>query len=223
MRPSRRLPAARPAAPLVALGPLAAFGTALGMALGTAPAARAQAAPGGVPPAPWERRSPVHFAAGGGGIFQSSGGRAAGQLGDGSGFDVFGSLGVSSLALGVGYQHLRHSQGGAESGRATYHGVFVEPRFSTASFRNFTPYVNARVGFLRATGPLANAAGDRSVTSLAAGLGTLVWLAPGVSLDLGGMYSDARAGSRAGAVFGGPGRGVMLRAGAVLGFDRWGR
>lgn len=211
MRPSRLL-----AAPLVTL-----------TTLGAAATARAQAADDSVPPAPWERRSPVRFAVGGGGIYQSA--RRTSDLADGGGFDVVGSLGVSSFALGVGYQRTQHRVSGAESGRVTYQGLLVEPRFSVAPFRNFTPYVDGRVSFLRqqvSAGTVLTA--DRaSFVALGAGVGTLVWLAPGVSLDLGGMYSDVRAGSRSGAVggarVGSTGRGVMLRAGVVLGFDRWGR
>lgn len=217
-------PPARRSSSSAALAVVALLGPAL---------ARAQAGDASVPPAPWERRSPVRFAVGGGGIYQSASGASATRPADGTGFDVFGSLGVSSLALGVGYQRTQRRASGAELGRATYQGVFVEPRFSVASFRNFTPYVNGRVSFLRQQLSAAPSAGTTaateraSVVALGAGIGTLVWLAPGLSLDLGGMYSDLRAGSRSGPTAGAfasrTGRGVMLRAGVVLGFDRWGR
>lgn len=219
MHPSRRsLVALRAAAALAAL-----------VALGSVSAAHAQDAGDRVPPAPWERRSPVRFAVGGGGIYQSATGTAATRPTDGTGFDVFGSLGVSSLALGVGYQRTQHRAPSADAARVVYQGLFVEPRFSVAPYRNFTPYVNGRVSLLReqVSAGTGSAIERTSVVALGAGIGTLVWLAPSVSLDLGGMYSDMRVGSRSGRVAGsggrGTGRGVMLRAGVVLGFDRWGR
>jgi hypothetical protein len=212
------------AAPAVALPALTAT---------TASDLRAQSDTGttAAPVPPWERRSGPNLALGAGGVYQTGRGGSGGRVADGGGFDVFGSVGVASLALGVGYQRLQHRLPGSGTGLATYQGVFLEPRVSVTSYRNFTPYVAGRVAFLRQDVPASAtyAADGTSVVTLGAGVGTLVWLAPGVSLDLGGMYSDVRAGSRSGAAvvpgpfLGGTGGGVMLRAGMVLGLDRWGR
>lgn len=180
-----------------------------------------------VPPAPWERRSPVRFALGGAGLFQSGRGGTGPAVGDGGGFDAFAALQVSALSVGVGYQRTEHRLRASGPGRALYHGVFVEPRVSVAPFRNFTPYVAGRAAFLRQRVPATGqfAADNRSFTALGAGVGTLVWLAPSVQLDLAGMFVDARGGRSASldARTTGPGRGALFRAGLVVGLDRWGR
>jgi hypothetical protein len=181
-----------------------------------------------VPPAPWERRSPVRFALGAGGLYQSARGSSAARVADGGGFDAFGALSVSAFALGVGYQRAEQRLPGTGSGRAVYDGVFVEPRVSVAPARSFSPYVAGRVAFLRQRVPASSAyaADRRSLTALGAGIGTLVWLAPSVQLDLAGMYTDVRSGRDAdasGRFTGGTGGGATLRAGLVLGLDSWGR
>lgn len=178
-------------------------------------------------PAPWERRSPVHFAVGAGGLYQSGRGTSSARVADGGGFDAFGALGVSAFSLGVGYQRSEHRLPGA--GRAVYDGVFVEPRVAVAPLRNFTPYVAGRAAFLRQRVPASaqSLADRRALTALGAGVGTLVWLAPSVQLDLAAMYTDVRGGGRGaagpGVFVGGTGSGAVLRAGLVLGLDNWGR
>jgi hypothetical protein len=162
------------------------------------------------------------------GLFQSARGSNLNRVGDGGGFDAFGALQVSALALGVGYQRTTHRLATSGAGRAVYDGVFVEPRLSVAPFRNFTPYVAARASFLRQRVEASSQfqADRRSLTALGAGIGTLVWLAPSVQLDLAGMYSDVRGGGRAasaGTFGGGTGSGAVIRAGLVVGLDNWGR
>lgn len=217
-----RLP--RPAGPLVAAALLAA-GAAPAHAQFRAPRPDRSGADS-VPPAPWERRSPVRFALGGAGLFQSARGGNPG-MSDGGGFDAFGALQVSALSVGVGYQRTEHRLLPSGSGRALYHGVFVEPRVSVAPFRNFTPYVAGRAAFLQLRAPATTQvqAERHSLTALGAGVGTLVWLAPSVQLDLAGMYTDVRGGRSAAldARGAGPGRGALVRAGLVLGLDNWGR
>lgn len=175
---------------------------------------------------PWERRSAPRLAIGGGGLYQS--GRAAENAG--AGFDVFGSIGVSALALGAGYQRSSHRVPGADGG-STYQGLFVEPRVALGAFRSFTPYVAGRVGFLThevSARTIAGAApaprsSDR-VTTLGAGLGTLASIAPGVQLDLGAMYTDVRGASDvAPSAIDPVRRAALLRVGVTVGLDRWGR
>jgi opacity protein-like surface antigen len=113
----------------------------------------------------------------------------------------------------------------------TEHGVYVEPRFSVAPFRNFTPYLSGRLGFIRRSAPAGAqySAESASLVGYGAGVGTLVWVAPGVQLDVSAMYSRLSGDAGAGApgaprpFAGGTGGAAMLRAGLVLGFDRWGR
>jgi hypothetical protein len=181
-----------------------------------ASAQRARPAADTVPPAPWERRSPVRFAVGAAGLYQSARGAAPARVSDGGGFDAFGALQVSALALAVGYQRSEHRLPGVGTGRAVYDGVFVEPRASVAPFRNFTPYVAGRAAFLRQRVPASALfqAERRSLTALGAGVGTLVWLAPAVQLDLAGLYTDVRGGSRGGAAGGVHGRDRRRRRAA---------
>lgn len=196
-------------------------------------AVRAQVAPGdtgtsAAPVPPWERRVPARFGVGGAALYQS--GRAVEPAG--AGFDAFGSVAVSAFSLGVGYQRSAHRVSGSAGGAATYQGLFVEPRLALVSFRGFTPYVAGRVGFLahevparsNASGAPAAASSDR-VTTLGAGVGALVPVAPGVHLDLTGMYAGVQGGAAPAGVaaLGALRRAVTLRAGITLGFGRWGR
>lgn len=215
---------------------VAAFAASFALAGATPLAAGAQIAPGdtgtsAAPVPPWERRSATRLAVGGAGLYQSARGATGSRVQDGGGFDVFGSVAVSSFALGVGYQRSQHGLPGVGTGRATEHGAFVEPRFSVAPFRNFTPYMAGRLGFIRRRVPQSAlyAAQTNSLVSYGAGVGTLVSVAPGLHLDLGAMYTRLNGGDGSGATvvpgpfLGGTGGGAMLRAGVVLGFDGWGR
>ena len=196
----------------------------------------AQLAPGDTgtaarPIPPWERRSGVGLALGGAGLYQSGRGATGQRLQDGGGFDAYGSVVVSALALNVGVQRSEHRLPGAATGRLTDQGVFFEPRISVAPFRNFTPYVAGRLAFVRRTVPASArfAAERRSLTGFGAGIGTLVSVAPGVQLDFSTMYSRLSGGDDLGSTgvpgpfLGGTGGATMLRAGVVVGFDRWGR
>jgi hypothetical protein len=209
--------------------PRAVLAAAAALAVALPAVARGQAAPGdtgttAAPIPPWERRSPARVAIGGAGLFQSARGAAGQRLQEGGGFDVFGSLAVSALALNVGYQRSAHRLPGAGAGRATDQGVFVEPRLSVAPLRNFTPYLAGRVAFLRRSGGGAFADERTSLVAYGGGAGTLVWVAPGVQLDLAAMYTRTDRGDGAsGAFAGGTGGAALLRAGVVVGLDRWGR
>jgi hypothetical protein len=120
-----------------------------------------------------------------------------GSATDGTGFEIMGSVGVSVLSLGGGYQRSTHRLGASD---ATVDGIFFEPRVALPlAARNFTPFVYGRVSRL-----------DRSVngeigsletrgTGLGAGVGTYLWLAPNLQLSTSVGWS------------------------VVLGFDRWGR
>jgi hypothetical protein len=223
---SRVRPASRAPLPSGATRPLLApvlAALSLAAALPTA-AVHAQGAP--VPP--WERRSAPTFALGAAGVYASPRGSGPTRVADGAGFEAQGMLGVGALALGVGYQ--RTVQPVRAAGvDATYDGVFVEPRVAVAPFRNFNPYLAGRVSFLRqrVPGTTRNEATRANTTALGGGIGTLVSLAPNVQLDLAALYQhvaagDAATGEARAPLRAGGGNGALLRAGVVLGFDRWG-
>lgn len=216
-RPAARRARARHAAALAVLAAALAPG-----------ALHAQRQPDDRPVPPWERRSAPTFSVGGAGVF--AGARSGdGRLDAGGGFDVHAAVGVSALSLGVGYQRTTHDLAGTSTS-GTLSGVYVEPRIAVAPFRNFTPYVAGRVAFLTLDAPAspAFAATDASRTQYGGGAGVLVSLAPNVSLDLGAMYTWVAGSGTDGAAAtqpftGGRGGAPLLRAGLVLGFDRWGR
>jgi opacity protein-like surface antigen len=213
---------------------LAAAAFAVAAALPTVVAAQRTSGDTGTsaaPIPPWERRSSVGLALGGAGLYQSARGTAGRRVQDGGGFDVFGSVAVSAFALGIGFQRSEQRLATGGAGRVTDQGVFVEPRVSVAPFRNFTPYVAGRLAFVRRNVPgSALYTGEtRSLTGYGAGAGTLVSVAPGVQLDFSAMYTRLSGGGDVaptvspGPFIGGTGNATLLRAGLVIGFDRWGR
>lgn len=175
---------------------------------------------------PQHRRERAQLAIEGSGSLSQLSGNALGAATDGTGVEVMGSVGVSVLSLGGGYQRSTHRVGLSD---ATVNGVFFEPRLALPFVaRNFTPFVYGRVSRL-----------DRSVdgdigqletrgTGLGAGLGTYLWLAPNIQLSSAVGWNEVRFGDP-GSVAGVPitgrtsGNSWTVRAGLVLGFDRWGR
>jgi len=175
---------------------------------------------------PQHRRERAQLALEGSGFLSQLSGNAVGSATDGTGFEVMGSVGVSVLSLGGGYQRSTHRLGASD---ASITGVFFEPRLALPFVaRNFTPFVYGRVSRL-----------DRSVdgeigsletrgTGLGAGVGTYLWLAPNIQLSSAVGWNEVRFGDpgpNAGFPIVGrtSGNNWTVRAGVVLGFDRWGR
>jgi hypothetical protein len=175
---------------------------------------------------PQHRRERAQLALEGSGSLSQLSGNAVGSATDGTGFEVMGSVGVSVLSLGGGYQRSTHRLGASD---ARIDGFFFEPRLALPFVaRNFTPFVYGRVARL-----------DRSVdgeigsletrgTGLGAGVGTYLWLAPNVQLSSSVGWNEVRFGDpgpNAGFPIVGrtSGNNWTVRAGLVLGFDRWGR
>jgi hypothetical protein len=176
---------------------------------------------------PWERRARPSLSVEGAGLYSAINAGGGGALGDGFGFDVQGNVGVSAFSLGVGYQRATQSIDGV-SRRAVYDGVYLEPRLALPlGYGSFTPYLAGRVGRVRLTTPDAVSGGGTG-TWIGGGGGVLVSVAPGVQLNLAGMWARVNLSDRDdvaldGRLVEGAGNGVLLRAGVVLGFDRWGR
>jgi opacity protein-like surface antigen len=141
---------------------------------------------------PWERRSSPFFALGGDAVYSSVRARASDpRIGDGYGFDVHATLGVSALALAAGYQRTEHDLAGSTD-HAVYSGFYLEPRVTLdLGAGNFMPYLAGRIGRTRVTEPssLASGAGPLTGTTYGAGGGLQVWLARSLALDLGAMWS----------------------------------
>jgi hypothetical protein len=162
-----------------------------------------------------------------GGLFSTHRGSALGEVSDGTGFDVMGSIGSGMFSLGGGYQRQSHRRAG--DGDAVVSGAFIEPRLATPfAVGNFTPYLFARGA--RLTRRVSGGTAERTVsgTAIGGGLGTLFWLAPNIQLNTSLLWQDLRFERAAevsipelprrvnGAQWG-------LRAGVVVGFDHWGR
>ncbi len=175
---------------------------------------------------PQYRRDRPQFALEASGALSQLNGNALGPANDGSGFDVMGSVGVSVLSLGGGYQRSTHRLGG---GDAIVQGFFFEPRVALPLVaRNFTPFLYGRVSRLERTSPAEIGEDVATGTGVGAGLGTYVWLAPNVQLNTTVGWTDLRFGQGsavAGSAFLGQTSGSSwgVRAGVTLGFDRWGR
>jgi opacity protein-like surface antigen len=141
---------------------------------------------------PWQRRNAPFFALGGDAVYSSVRARASDpRIGDGYGFDVHATLGVSALALAGGYQRTEHDLSGTTS-HATYSTVYAEPRvLLDLGAGNFTPYLAGRIGRTRVSSPSSLSADSRRLTgtTYAAGGGVQVWLVRSVALDLGAMWS----------------------------------
>jgi len=179
-----------PRHPRPSIGGRFVLGTLTTLALLAAPAHRAAAQRH--LPEPWQRRSTPFVAVGGDAVFSSVRARATDpRIGDGYGFDVHGSVGVSALSLGGGYQRTEHDLTGTTQ-HATYSGFYVEPRVMLdLGAGNFMPYIAGRVGRTSVSEP-PSLTGNTAVThgtTYGAGGGLQVWLARSVALDLGALWS----------------------------------
>ena len=181
---------------------------------------------------PQDRRERPMFALDAGGLFTSLRGDALGNVGDGTGFDVMGSIGSGIFSLGGGFQRSWHSRPG-NADDVIVDGGFIEPRLAMPfAVGNFTPYVLGRAARLTRRPP-GNGVGSTEPkvngTALGLGAGTLFWLASNVQINTAIMWQDLRF-DRAQDISGpvGSARRVSgsqwgLRAGLTIGFDEWGR
>ncbi|AHG89245.1 hypothetical protein J421_1708 [Gemmatirosa kalamazoonensis] len=174
------------------------------------------------PPQPWERRSSPFVAIGGDGVYSSVRARASDpRIGDGYGFDVHASIGVSALGVGAGYQRTEHDLAGSTD-HAIYSGYYLEPRVTLdLGAGNFTPYLAGRIGRTKVSSPttLSSTATPLTGTTYAAGGGLQVWLARSLALDLGALWSRLDYGARESSardVLRNGEDGVLVRAGVRL-------
>lgn len=153
-------------------------------------------------------------------LYGTVSGRDLEDLGDATGYDVQGRLGVQAFSLGVGYLRTTQSVSGPSSD-LVMSGPFIEPRISLPFYySSFTPYLTGRLARLNLSVDGDDL--DTKATTVGGGLGVLVRLAPAIGLNLAGTYQSIRyKDSNSILGFGsGTSRGTSLdlRAGLSIGF-----
>ncbi len=155
--------------------------------------------------------------------YQALRGNVFSDLNDGRGAEAQFTVGISNLALSAGYQRSWHDVVGSASAggvprQATISGFYAEPRLALPlAASNFTPYIYGRGGLLERAETVANVERKSNVTQLGGGLGSMIYLAKGVQLNLAGGYQFLRAGKRIADDTRANGGAFVMRAGLSLG------
>ncbi len=176
-----------------------------------------------------QRQAPM-FTIEGAANYQALRGNVFSDLNDGRGAEAQFTVGISNLAISAGYQRSWHDvMGTAPSGgvprQATISGFYVEPRLALPlAASNFTPYLYGRGGLLERAETVRNSEIKSNVTQLGGGLGSMIYLAKGVQLNLAGGYQFLRAGKRIADDTRANGGAFVMRAGlSVGGNSGWAR
>jgi hypothetical protein len=176
-----------------------------------------------LPLAAQQRQAPT-FSIEGGANYQALRGTLYSDLSDGRGSEAQATLGISNLAVSAGYQRSYHNVIGTANRQATLSGFYVEPRLALPlAASNFTPYLYGRGGLLERSETVGTGAVKSTASQLGGGLGSLIYLAKGVQLNLAGGYQYMRAGRRIADDTRTNGGAFMLRAGLTLGSSGWAR
>ena len=155
--------------------------------------------------------------------YQALRGNVYSDLNDGRGAEAQFTVGISNLAISAGYQRSWHDVIGSapQSGvprQATISGFYVEPRLALPlAASNFTPYLYGRGGLLERAETVNNSEFKSNATQLGGGLGSMIYLARGVQLNLAGGYQFLRAGKRIADDTRANGGAFVMRAGLSLG------
>jgi hypothetical protein len=169
------------------------------------------------------RQAPA-FSIEGGANYQALRGNVFGDLADGRGAEAQFTVGISNLAVAAGYQRSWHDVVGANGRQATLSGFYIEPRLALPfAASNFTPYLYGRGGLLERAETIGSAVSKSNVTQLGGGVGTQVYLAKGVQLNLAGGYQFLRAGKKIADGTRANGGAYTMRAGLTLGSSGWAR
>jgi hypothetical protein len=156
--------------------------------------------------------------------YQALRGNVFGDLADGRGAEAQFTVGISNLAVSGGYQRSWHDVVGAGGRQATLSGFYIEPRLALPfAASNFTPYLYGRGGLLERAETIGTSAAKSNVTQLGGGVGTQVYLAKGVQLNLAGGYQFLRAGKKIADGTRANGGAYTMRAGLTLGSSGWAR
>lgn len=155
--------------------------------------------------------------------YQALRGNVFSDLNDGRGAEAQLTVGISNLAVSAGYQRSWHDViGSAQQGgvprQATISGFYIEPRLALPfAASNFTPYLYGRGGLLERAETIRNSEYKSNITQLGGGLGSMIYLAKGVQLNLAGGYQFLRAGKRIADDTRANGGAFVMRAGLSLG------
>ena len=164
-----------------------------------------------------QRRQAPMFSVEGNANYQALRGNVYSDLNDGRGAEALFTLGISNLALSVGYQRSWHDVVGT-SRQATLSGFFVEPRLALPfAVSAFTPYIYGRGGLLQRAEMVNDAELTSNATQVGGGLGSQIDLAKGIQLNLAGGYQYLRAGRRISDDTRAKGGAFVMRAGLTLG------
>lgn len=174
-------------------------------------------------PAMAQRREQPMFTVEAAANFQALRGNVFSDLADGRGAEAQFTVGISNLAVSVGYQRSWHdvlgtAPAGGVPSQATLSGFYIEPRLALPlAASNFTPYIYGRGGLLERAETIENLAYKSNVTQLGGGVGSMIYLARGVQLNLTGGYQYLRAGKRIADDTRADGGAFVVRAGLSLG------
>ena len=168
-------------------------------------------------PAMAQRRQAPIFTIEGGANYQALRGNLYSDLNDGRGAEAQFTVGISNLAVSAGYQRSWHDVVGA-SRQATLSGFYIEPRLALPyAASNFTPYLYGRGGVLERAETVLGQEIKSNATQLGGGIGSLIYLAKGIQLNVGGGYQFLRAGKRIADDTRANGGAFVMRAGLTLG------
>lgn len=170
-----------------------------------------------------QHRQTAEFSIEGNANYQALRGNVFSDLNDGRGAEAQFTLGLSNLALSAGYQRSWHDVYGANR-QATLSGFYVEPRLALPlAASNFTPYIYGRGGVLQRSEIVGGEDRTSNVTQMGGGVGSMIYLANNVQLNLSGGYQFLRAGSRIADETRASGGAFVVRAGIALGSSGWAR
>lgn len=164
-----------------------------------------------------QQRQAPSFSVEAGATYQALRGNVLSDLNDGRGAEAQFTVGISNLAVSAGYQRSWHNVAGT-SRQATLSGFFVEPRLALPfGASNFTPYLYGRGGVLERAESVGGVELTSNITQIGGGVGSMIYLAKGVQLNLGGGYQLLRAGKRIADDTRPNGGSFVMRAGLTLG------
>ena len=164
-----------------------------------------------------QHRQAAIFTVEGGVTYNALRGNVYADLDDGRGADAALTVGISNFSVTGGYQRSWHRVVGTERD-ATLSGFYVEPRLALPfAASNFTPYLYGRGGVLERAETVAGKEVTSSASQLGGGVGSLIYLARGVQLNIGGGYHFLRAGRRIADETRANGGAFVLRAGLSIG------